>query len=67
MPLGLPWLSSDTSWPKTQSFFNSAGFDSGEVVEVPTADIISANRSRGVGIFLLYLRLLTKSLNPENA
>jgi hypothetical protein len=21
MPLGLPWLSSDTSWPKTQSFF----------------------------------------------
>ena len=30
--------------------------DSGEVVEVPTADIISLNRSRDIGIFLLYLR-----------
>lgn len=30
--------------------------DSGKVVEVPTADIISLNRSKDIGIFLLHLK-----------
>jgi hypothetical protein len=35
MPLGLPWLSSDTSWPKTQSFLTPQVLIVGKSLKYP--------------------------------